>query len=179
MCSAPGCPDFANGHGHAHPQKCFRHTCQRTECSEIVQDNNPNSHFCLTHACADPVCTNESTIPGGYCYTHACTIAGCRAPRERGSPFFPTLCTLHGDERAEQQERYYHYTTSPSRATSRSSSRTSSHDSRRRPRSFRPQQYHYPTYQDPFQASEAGRRYAYHNIDDHYIPRWRHYDWSI
>nr|RBQ91319.1 hypothetical protein FVER53263_21055 [Fusarium verticillioides] len=54
LCSAPGCPDFANGHGHAHPQKCFRHTCQRAECSEIVQDNNPNSHFCLTHACADP-----------------------------------------------------------------------------------------------------------------------------
>ncbi|SCN97311.1 uncharacterized protein FFB20_15632 [Fusarium fujikuroi] len=177
LCSAPGCPDFANGHGHAHPQKCFRHTCQRADCSEIVQDSNPNSHFCQTHACADPSCSYESTIPSGYCYGHGCNTPGCRAPRDRGSPFFPSLCRLHGEER--QEDEYYYHTAAPSRATSRSGSRTSSHDSRRIPRTFRHQQYHCPAYQDPFQASEADRRYeAYDNADDYYrrIPRSRYYD---
>ncbi|KAF5640598.1 hypothetical protein F52700_3749 [Fusarium sp. NRRL 52700] len=108
-------------------------------------------------------------------------LGSCRAPRERGSPF-PGLCTNHVDEMLEQQQQHYHHTASPSRATSRSGSRTSSHDSRRIPRGHRYQQYQYPTYQDPGQASEAGRRYeSYDNADDHYlrIPRSRWYDWQI
>ncbi|KAF4494002.1 hypothetical protein FAGAP_9890 [Fusarium agapanthi] len=178
LCSAPGCPDFANGHGHAYPQKCFRHTCQRGDCAEIVQDSNPNSRFCQTHACADSACTNESTIPGGYCFAHACITPGCRAPQERGSPF-PGLCTRHVEEIIEQQQQHYHHTATRSGTTSRSGSRTSSHDSRRIPRSFRHQHYHYPTYQAPVQASEADRRYeSYDNLDDHYqrMPRSRWYD---
>ncbi|KAH7267624.1 uncharacterized protein BKA55DRAFT_501302, partial [Fusarium redolens] len=171
-CSAPGCPHCAEGHGHAHSPKCFRHTCQRGDCSEIVKDSNPNSHFCQTHACADPACPSESTIPGGYCVTHACTIQGCRAPRETGTPFFASFCRLHGDERQAEQEIHYVYTAAPSRATSRSGSRADSYvDHRRMPRRYVDQEYHYPTYRDPVQSAEAYRRYV--GMDREYMARPR------
>ncbi|KAK2680059.1 hypothetical protein RAB80_005240 [Fusarium oxysporum f. sp. vasinfectum] len=182
LCSAPGCPDFANGHGHAHPQKCFRHTCQRGDCTEIVKDSNPNSHFCQTHACADPACPSGSTIPGGYCLTHACTIPSCRAPRERSSPFFAYLCRLHGDERLAEQEIHYLHTAAPSRATSRSGSGANSYDSRRIPRIYPGQQYHYSVYRDPAQSAEAGHRYeSYDNMERLYreTPRAYWYDRPI
>ncbi|KAF4945163.1 hypothetical protein FGADI_12172 [Fusarium gaditjirri] len=172
LCSAPGCPDFANGHGHAQPQKCFRHTCQRGDCSEIVRDGNSSSHFCQTHGCADPACPSESVIPGGYCLTHACSIPNCRAPRARGSPFFPSLCRIHGDERlAEEQERYYTHTASPSRPTPRPGSRASSYDSWYIPRRPADQEHHQSVYRDPFQAAEARHRYGGMNREYTAIPR--------